>query len=78
MNILMNIYKWTFITPIINYLKMNLKPLFIHSYSMYFTVKLPVSPSSSTRIHYCPLGFIELCETRHGFAKSTQEVASCG
>ena len=55
---------------------MNLKPLFIHSYSMYFAVKLPVSPSSSTRIHYCPLGLIELCETRQGFAKSTQEVAS--
>ena len=37
---------------------------------------LPVPPSSSTRIHYCPLGLIELCEARHGFAKSTEEAAS--
>ena len=39
-------------------------------------VLLPVPPSSSTRIHYCPLGLIELCEARHGFAKSTEEAAS--
>ena len=70
-------------TPIIKYLNLNLKYCeFSHTACTLQSRKrllhitnerLQAAVQEST---ICPLGLIELCEARHGFAKSTQVVAS--